>query len=132
MKKNVPAGQIFFLHTQPEEPGYQQIGNRATVAIKRVGNALFWGLAICTEGDNFSKEKGRELASQRLAEGFGIVKDTGFFKLFETESQLLMYTASNLAAKVSRNFNKWKHRLNDFKEVNAATAEALEEAQPNT
>lgn len=132
MKKNVPTGQVFYLHTEPFEKGFQQFGDRATIAIQRVGNALFWGLAICTAGDNFSKAKGRDLASQRLREGFGIVKDTGFFKDFETESQLLITTAANLGNKVERNYNRWKHRLNEFAEMNAATAEALEEVQPNT
>jgi hypothetical protein len=43
----------------------------------------------------------------------------------ETESQLLLHIANGISNKIQDNFNKWKHRINDFKENLAATAEPV-------
>ncbi len=125
MRNNIPAGQVFYLHTEPEEKGYQHLGNRATIALKRVDGVILWGLAICGDGDNFEKKTGREIALERLNEGFGRIMDNGHFASYETESELLLGHANGIAAKVSGNYNKWKHRINAYRENLLATAEAV-------
>lgn len=124
MKKNVPAGQPFYLHTEPLEPAVPSWGPRATVAVSMVGDSIFWGIAICSDNDNFERAKGRELAAQRMQNGFGRIQARGaYFEKFETVSQCLCDQASGIAAKVMDNFNKWKHRINEFEENLAATVE---------
>ena len=126
MKRNVPAGAPFFLHTEPLEAGFPHLGNRATIAVAMAGDSIFWGLAICGEGDNFCKSKGRELALERLHNAFGrIENEKGHFDGFETSSQCMMSHAAGIAAKVQKNFNKWKHRINVWQDNLETTNEPV-------
>ena len=127
MKNNIPVGQVFYLHTEPQEPGYPHLGSRATVALKRIEDSIFWGLSICGYEDNFSKSTGREIALERLNNSFGRV-NIAHFKDAETESEVFLKIANDIAYKVMNNFNHWKHRVGEFEENLEATMEPLLEA----
>jgi len=45
---------------------YSVCGGTITVAGARVGDKLYYGLSMCTPEDNFSKDKGRKIATARL------------------------------------------------------------------
>jgi hypothetical protein len=70
-----PQDTHIFLHTDPQEEGYQHVGHRAAIALKRVGDSIMWGVSICGAGDNFEKKVGRDLALDRLVNGFGRTPD---------------------------------------------------------
>lgn len=42
---------------------------RGTVALTIVGDTVHFGIAICSEGDNFSRSTGRQYAGDRLKNG---------------------------------------------------------------
>lgn len=120
MKRNVPAESVFYLHTDPDQRG------RATIALQRLGDSIFWGLSICSGLDNFKKDIGREIAALRMKEGFARIPISKPLTGFEKESQLLSFIANGIAHKVSSNFNKWRHRINNFEDNLEATKEPLD------
>lgn len=40
--------------------------SRATIAMRKEGNAILYGVSICSHNDNFNKKEGRTLAEERL------------------------------------------------------------------
>lgn len=40
--------------------------SRATIAMRKDGNAILYGVSICSHNDNFNKKEGRTLAEERL------------------------------------------------------------------
>lgn len=40
--------------------------SRATIAIRKDGNAILYGVSICSHNDNFIRKEGRALAEERL------------------------------------------------------------------
>lgn len=112
---SMKRSKVFYLHTDPIEPGYN-IGYRATVACAHIRGAVWYGIAICSSEDNFDRSKGRELALERLEQGFGMILDNGHFAKYETEDDLLFDTAARLASSVSNKWEKYKRKLEAFKE----------------
>lgn len=115
MSKQSNINGVFYLHTEPIEKGYN-IGHRATIAVVRIKDGLLWGLAICSHRDNFCKQTGREIALDRLRDGFGIVPNNGYFERFDSEGDMLLDFSVNVAQSVQKNWGKYKMRIAAFKE----------------
>lgn len=105
--------KVFYLHTEPLLNLRGRIlGNRATIACKTDGQTIKFGYAICSEDDNFSKEKGRKLAEERMNNGFGQVKfNNNWFEHFPTQESALLNFATTQARSIRTNFEKYKRKI---------------------
>jgi hypothetical protein len=105
----------FYLHTQPEFfPGFH-FEDRATIACRRNGDHIEYGISICCAGDNFNRAKGRELAEDRMNRSFGKCKfNNGYYDTFQSEEDAMLDFAKGLALAIQRNFPKYKKKINIF------------------
>jgi hypothetical protein len=79
----------------------------------RVGDKFNYGVSICSKYDNFSKKSGREIAENRLQQGFGVMDvPKPIINMPERESSLEQLY--NLVASVVVKNKKWKKRITKF------------------
>lgn len=79
MTQNLVKGdRIYFRYTPAWDANSRQVKTRATLALKKVGNTLCYGLAICSRHDNFCRKTGREQALERLNRGLGCIDLSGY------------------------------------------------------
>lgn len=88
-----------------------------TIAIKKSKGIYFYGVAMCSNQDTFSPEKGESLATQRMNfiipfRQFAFPED---FTL--TEAEKLSEAHSRIIKAVSRKPNKWKNRIEEWKDT---------------
>jgi hypothetical protein len=87
-----------------------------TIAVKKDVDGFKFGIAICSKHDNFSRKLGREVAENRLNQGFGLMKmkkvPDNFNSLTDSEQCLAqLYT---LVVSVVKKNRKWKKRITKF------------------
>ena len=105
--------KVFFTHTTKSALVKEKIVPAASIAIRRDGNMFYYGIAICSKYDNFTKKGGREIAENRLKEGFGALEvPTPLLNLPERESCLAQLY--NLAASTLVHSRKWKRKVTKF------------------
>jgi len=105
--------KVFFTHTTKLDIVKDGLVPAATIAIKKVGNKFHYGVAICSKYDNFSKRYGREVAENRLNQGFGVLDIPSPLKDVEDRPATLAQLY-NLAASVVVKNKKWKKRITKF------------------
>lgn len=105
--------KVYFSHTTKLEVTKLGIVPAATIALKRVGDEFHYGVSICSLYDNFSKKSGREIAENRLNNGFGTLPVP---KVLEgmTEKQACLAQLYNLVSSVVCRNRKWKKRITKF------------------
>jgi hypothetical protein len=94
----------------------------STIALKREGNTIIFGISMCSKDDNFSRKFGKEAAEQRMNENFGVFKLKGV-REDANEHELCMFHLYNLVQSVVLNRRKWRKRIAKF---NAEKAKAQE------
>jgi hypothetical protein len=85
----------------------------ATIALTKVGDKFHYGVVICSRYDNFSKKFGREVAENRLKQGFGVLDIPAPIQGLSEKEQCLNMLY-NLAASVVVKNKKWKKRVTKF------------------
>lgn len=85
---------------------------RATVALRRVGNEIHYGVSICSSEDNFEKKKGRQLAEDRMKEGFGKFPIAqGVSERFDDDHALSLYFLNNMINSIWCDMRKAQHKI---------------------
>jgi hypothetical protein len=109
------------MHSQPQHPGWN-VENRVTVACKVEGGDIVYGLAICTAGDNFSRVKGRELATERMNSHYDVCQfSDGFYeqRFDGNEDKALQWFAQTIIRAALRNPQRYKNRLGNWEKDRA-------------
>lgn len=106
--------EIYFQHTDPFFHNYR-VGERATIACKLVGNEIHYGVAVCSKGDNFSREKGRDIAIERMQQGFAVSKyDNGYYDKFDSKHKALIAFMRTFSKSFDKNPRKYKEKVTKF------------------
>lgn len=106
--------EIYFQHTDPFLHNYR-IGERATIACRKVDNTIQYGIAVCSKGDNFSREKGRDIAIERMQKGFATAKfDNGYYNKFESTHKALIAFMRTFSKSYDKNPRKYKEKVTKF------------------
>lgn len=92
-------------------PTNEYTSARGTIAMKRVKDEIHYGIAVCSESDNFNKQFGRDLALQRLNQGFGKFPiKTMIAQLYPNEKEMMLFYLDNMVDSVGRKIRK-KQRI---------------------
>jgi hypothetical protein len=106
------------MYTLPECKGFN-CEYRGTIAVKREGNDILYGVSICGLQDNFNKKLGRELAERRMNTRFGLVPINKLGVLWAKcegdEERFLLGFASALGSSLKGNWEKYKNRIAHYK-----------------
>jgi hypothetical protein len=129
MSQNSQVSQTYYNHTTKHEFVKMGLVPPATVALKRVGNTFVYGMAICSRMDNYNKNKGRELAQERMNKGFGKVAIPE--QLLAMEEKIgekgiciaFLYGIAN--SLVARN-KRWKRKVTKFNKEQSTRIEVKE------
>jgi hypothetical protein len=105
--------KTFFSHTSKLEITKLGIVPVATIALKKVGDEFHYGVAICSRFDNFSKKSGREIAENRLNQGFGKLPVPKVLSGY-SEKEACLAQLYNLVTSVVVKNKKWKKRITKF------------------
>lgn len=105
--------KVYFNHTTKLEVVKLGLVPAATIALTKVGDKFYYGVAICSRYDNFSKKFGREVAENRLKQGFGELEIPAPLKDLSEKEQCLNMLY-NLAATVVVKNRKWKKKVTKF------------------
>ena len=129
--------KVYYNHTIASLPVLMGVANPGSIALKRVGDTYFYGVSVCHEEDNFSREEGRKIAELRMEAGFGS------FKVSKRNESLLvpddaekdpltLQRLYNISESLQLNSRKWEQRIADFNakhpELKDAVQEVLREA----
>ncbi len=110
--------KIYYFHTTKLEVTKQGIAPACTISLKMSDdkNYFQYGVAICSKYDNFSKKYGREVADNRLNQGFGIIKVPKIIINDEdfTEHEACIGQLYNLVLSVVKKTKKWKKKITRF------------------
>lgn len=108
--------KVYFNHTTKLRVVKEGYVPAATIALKRVGDKFHYGVAICSKYDNFSKKLGREVAINRMEQGFGVLEvPKPLIELSENEACLSQLY--NIAASVVLKNKKWKKKITKFNKL---------------
>lgn len=110
--------KVYFQHTSKSFWTKFKLAPPSTIAIKKVDNQFIYGVAICGDGDNFSKTKGRELSEERLTGLFGRIMVPERWNNLPEHKQCL-WMLKNLTDSIVKNPIKWKKKLYDFNNQSA-------------
>lgn len=116
--------KIYFTYT-PYSLVYQKRGERkgkllpaerATISLVKERDTLKFGVSVCSKYDSWNKEKGRKLATERMNQGFGVIKiSPSLAKAMSSvgETKFMVTMLKNLCDSVTRKMNSYKHRIQD-------------------
>lgn len=124
--------KVYYFHTSILEVTKFGIVPGCTIAIKKDGNEFKYGVSICSKRDNFSRKLGREVAENRLNQGFGsIIKVPANFDSL-TEQEQCLAQLHNLVVSVVKKNRKWKRRITKFNQDQKVKATSIEVFKPET
>jgi hypothetical protein len=83
---------------------------RATIALQIIGKEIHYGVAICSEEDNFNKKEGRELAEARMRSGFGKFTYKGKAEFSDNHAASL-YFLRNMINTVASNIRRVQYKI---------------------
>jgi len=90
--------------------------SRATVAMKRVGNSIWYGVSICNlDEDNFNKSIGKSLAETRMNEGYGHFPiSTAMQSRYEGKGvEMMLCYLNSVTNSVFRNMRKTQRKITE-------------------
>ena len=114
--------KTYYYHTTKLEATKMGLVPACTIALRKDGDKFVYGVSICSRYDNFSRKYGREVAENRLNQGFGII-DIAKIRDFKTHNvdvqsisdhQMCMQQLFNLVISVVKKNKKWKKRITRF------------------
>lgn len=105
--------KVYYFHTSILEVTKFGIVPACTIAIKKDGNEFKYGISICSKRDNFSRKLGREVAENRMNQGFGLIEVPASFASL-TEEEQCMAQLLNLVTSVVKKNRKWKRKVTKF------------------
>lgn len=85
----------------------------ATIALKMEDGKFKYGVAICSKYDNYSRKYGREIAENRLNQGFGEMEIPAPLKDLPEQEACLAQLYNIVQSVVLKN-RKWKRRVTKF------------------
>lgn len=112
--------KVYYFHTTKLEPVQVGIWPRATIALKKEGDQIKYGVSICSEDDQFTKKTGREISEHRLNNGFGVMPVPTHLK-DEDDHDICMTILVELSATVVARARKWKRKVTKFNKDYALT-----------
>lgn len=104
---------VQFFHTSRLEITKFGIAPACTIAIRKEGSEFRYGVAICSKQDNFSRKFGRELATERLEQGFGTLVAHEELKNM-TDKEAIKFHLYNLVESIVLNTRRWKGKVTRF------------------
>lgn len=110
-------GKVYYFHTTKLDSTKLGITPASTIALKMSDDKtqFHYGVAICSKYDNFSKKYGREVAENRLNQGFGIITVPKLVDLNGlSDHQACMSQLINLVISVVKKNRKWKKKITRF------------------
>jgi hypothetical protein len=120
---NMPESYIF--HTSRLTPVKEGRIPASTVALKKQGNHIIFGISMCSKDDNFSRKFGREAAERRMNEGFASFEIKNVSP-DATDHEICMFHLYNIVQSVTLNNRRWR------KKIARHNAEVLPEVAINT
>lgn len=108
--------KVYFSHTTKLRVVKMGLVPASTIAIKKVGDNFHYGVSICSKYDNFSKKYGREIAENRLNQGFGILPVPKPLQDLP-EKEACLHQLYNLAASTILKNRKWKRKVTAFNKL---------------
>lgn len=109
--------QVYYNHTTKQLGVKFGVIPPATIALVREGNNFKYGVTICSKYDNFQKKTGREIAENRMKQGFRTTPVPA--SLLELEKEIGEKAANltflyQLSSSVSLHTRKWKKKITKF------------------
>lgn len=105
--------KVYFNHTTKLDVVKFGLVPAATIALTKVDDKFYYGVSICSKYDNFSKKFGREVAQNRLEQGFGVLEVPDIVKELPEKQQCLAMLY-NLSATIVLKNRKWKKKITKF------------------
>ncbi len=105
--------KVYYYHTTKLEITKFGLVPAATIALRKEGDKFYYGVSICSKQDNFSRKNGREIAENRLNQGFGIMEVPKNLQDL-TEHEACMSQLFNIVLSVVKKNRKWKRRVTSF------------------
>lgn len=105
--------KVYYYHTSKLEIVKRGYVPAATIALRKEGDKFTYGVAICSQDDNFSKKYGRNLATARLECKFGESEVKGNLKDLP-EHDACMQLLFSLAESVVLRTKRWKKKISKF------------------
>lgn len=105
--------KTFFSHTSKLDVTKAGVVPASTVAVQIDGNTIKFGVSICSKYDNFSKKYGREVAENRMNQGFGVIEMPKPLVGLDERTASLAQLYNIVASVVTKN-RKWKKRITKF------------------
>lgn len=118
---SVDSNKVYYAYTPGPSPieillcrqlGFDLDQSRATVALKRVGTNIEYGVSVCSHGDNFNKNLGRKLAESRRERGYGKFPiANGLMGKFKDEHEMCLFFLNNITNSVFENIRKTQQKI---------------------
>jgi|SRR5688572_871945 len=109
--------KVYYFHTSKLDVVKFGFAPASTIALRLDDeeNKIYYGVAICSKQDNFSRKYGREIAGQRVNKKFGVIKITpGMRKNFANDHEMCKDQLFNLVKSVVTKQEKWKRRVTEY------------------
>lgn len=112
--------KIYYAFTPHIEPILRPWGNdkefttaRATIAMRKVGNYIYHGTAVCSEGDNFNKAFGKQLAKARMEAGTAskfLITEVMKTR-FEDENSMMLYYLNSMTDAIAKKVKTTQRKI---------------------
>lgn len=108
----------FTPHVEPD--GIYKVGNnyhfapssaRACVAVIVGQDSIKYGVSVCSETDNFCREKGRELALKSLNEGFGEMKINPYYAAMVSDHKRALFFLNTKVRNIFANIPAFQRKM---------------------
>lgn len=132
----IDSNKVYFAYTKHVDvmfsyldPLYIPDTTRATVAMRKVGNEIHFGISVCSEGDNFKKEIGRKIAEERLNAGYGkFLIGSHMAGKFKDDHELCLYFLNCITNATQKNLRRAQYKIGEWnrQKQNEATVKIVE------
>ena len=88
---------MFFKHIRPFNHFEYSTTGGITLAIERANNIVAYGMAICSDKDNFCRATGRKVAAERLQTSPSLITSTDIVEAFGNALPRSIFTEEGIA-----------------------------------
>jgi hypothetical protein len=109
--------QVYFNHTTKLPSSKLGLSPAATVALRREGDNFVYGVAICSQYDNYSKKYGREIALNRLEQRFRVTPIPAELLKLEAEvgeKRMCLAFLYQISGSIAAKGRSWKRKVTKF------------------